>query len=67
MFITKERKIMIANIFLNRTSENIISKNFIQYLIQLENLKNLRNKDLISEEVYLKSKVQIKKRYISNL
>lgn len=58
---------MVANIFLNRTSENIISKNFIQYLLQLENLKNLRNKDLISEEVYLKSKVQIKKKYISKI
>lgn len=66
MFITKERKFMVVNIFLNRTSENIISKDLIQYLIQLETLKDLRNKDLICEDVYLKSKVQIQKKYISH-
>ncbi len=56
---------MISNIFLNRTTDYIISKDFIQYLLQLEALKYLRNKDLLSDEVYLKSKVQIKKSHIS--
>ena len=56
---------MISNIFLNRTTDYIISKDLIQYLLQLETLKYLRSKDLLSDEVYLKSKVQIKKSHIS--
>lgn len=56
---------MIANIFLNRTNEYIISKELIQYLIELETLRDLRNKDLISDDVYLKAKVQIRKSHIS--
>lgn len=56
---------MIANIFLNRTNEYIISKDLIQYLIELETLRDLRNKDLISDDVYLKAKVQIRKSHIS--
>lgn len=56
---------MISNIFLNRVTEYIISKDLIKYLIELETLRDLRNKDLLSDEEFLKSKVQIKKSHIS--
>lgn len=56
---------MISNIFLNRVTEYIISKDLIKYLIELETLRDLRNKDLLSDDEFLKSKVQIKKSHIS--
>ena len=52
---------MIANIFLNRNKENIISTDFKNYLKEIEYINLLRRLNLINDDQLLKAKVQIKK------
>lgn len=55
---------MISNVFLDNSKENVISKNFIQYLLKLDALNYLKKNELIDTRCYEKTKVQIKKLHI---
>ena len=55
---------MIANIFLNRSKETIISKDFKNYLREIEYTNLLRRLNLINDDHLLKAKVEIKKSHI---
>ena len=55
---------MIANIFLNRSKETIISKDFKNYLREIEYTNLLRRLNLINDNHLLKAKVEIKKSHI---
>lgn len=55
---------MIANIFLNRSKETIISKDFKNYLREIEYTNLLRRLNLINDDHLLKTKVEIKKSHI---
>lgn len=55
---------MIANVFLNNNKSNLICKNYIQYLLQLDALNYLKNEKLIDIKNYERAKLQIKKSHI---
>ncbi len=55
---------MIANIFLNRSNENIISKELREYLREIEYTNLLRRLNMITDDNLLKAKVEFKKSHI---
>ncbi len=55
---------MIANVFLDRSKENIISFSYIDYIVMLETLNFLKKENLIEINIYDKAILQLKKSYI---
>ncbi len=55
---------MIANIFLDRCKENIISKDLKEYLKEIEYINLLRRLNMINDDNLLKAKVEFKKSHI---
>lgn len=58
---------MIANIFLNVSNENKISREFLKYIKELEILNHLKKNNLINDEDYLKIKINLKKLHIGKI
>ena len=56
---------MISTVYLNENYKYIISKDFIQYLLKLDALNYLKKEELINEQLYLDTILQIKNSYIS--
>ena len=54
---------MIAKVYLNRSKEYLIDKEFINYLELLKYLKYVKDNN---EELYKRTKVQIEKLHICN-
>lgn len=57
---------MIANVFLNRSKEYLINKNFIDYHMEIELLNYIRRLGLIDDDNLIKAKLEIKKTHIGN-
>lgn len=57
---------MIANVFLNRSKEYLINKNFIDYYMEIELLNYIRRLGLIDDDNLIKAKLEIKKSHIGN-
>lgn len=55
---------MIANIYIDNTNNNLIKKNYIDYLLELETLKYLLKENIIDFDIFNKANVQIKKLHI---
>ncbi len=55
---------MIANIFLNRSKDNLINKNFINYHREIELINYIRKLGLINDDCFIKAKLELKKSYI---
>ena len=57
---------MISNVFLNRSKEYLINKNFIDYNMEIEFLNYIRGLGLIDDDNLIKAKLEIKKSHIGN-
>ena len=57
---------MIANIFLNRSKDNLVAKNFLDYHMEIELLNYIRRLGLIDDDNLIKAKLEIKKSHIGN-
>lgn len=55
---------MIANVFLNRSKDNIISKELINYFKEIEIINYIRKLGLIDDNQLLNAKVEFKKSHI---
>lgn len=54
---------MIGNVYLNEVKK-YYDYNFIQYLLKLEAISYLKREGLISEDIFIKYKLQLKNLYI---
>ena len=54
---------MIAKVYLNRSKENLIDKDFLKYTLFFKYLKTLKEN---SEDLYKRTKVQLEKSHIGN-
>lgn len=57
---------MIANVFLNRSKEYLIAKNFIDYYREIELINYIRRLGLIDDDNLIKAKIEFKKLHIGN-
>lgn len=57
---------MIANVFLNRSKEYLIAKNFIDYHREIELINYIRRLGLIDDDNLIKAKIEFKKSHIGN-
>ncbi len=57
---------MIANIFLNRSKDNLVAKNFLDYHREIEIINYIRRLGLIDDDSLIKAKLQFKKSHIGN-
>ena len=55
---------MIANVFLDKSKEYIISKDYINYLVELESLNYLKKLNVIDIKLYDKAILYLKKSHI---
>ena len=55
---------MIANVFLDKSKEYIISKDYINYLVELESLNYLKKFNIIDMKLYDKAILYLKKSHI---
>lgn len=55
---------MIASVFLNRSKDNLISKELINYFREIEIINYIRRLGLINDEQFLNAKVEFKKSHI---
>lgn len=55
---------MIANIFLNRSKDNLIAKNFLDYQKEIEIINYIRRLGLIDDDSLIKAKLQFKNSHI---
>ena len=55
---------MIANVFLDKSKDYIINKDYIYYLVELETLNYLKKNNIIDLILYDKANVYLKKSHI---